>query len=260
MGNIFQALIAAIVAGVCEWDIYGGFHTQISRPVVTGPLMGLVMGDLNLGLAIGAGLEFVFLGVFSVGAAIPPDACSATALATALACVSGGSINAFQAVTIGVALASMAQMLQMLIWTVNITWMHRADKNAAVGDLDGACRWMYFALPLWFLQGAVPAFILIAFGQELVIDLVNAMPAWVNDWLGLAGGMIASVGFAMLFVLMNKPKLTPFFMIGFTLSAVLGKYGMGLVPTAVIGLAAALLYVNNEGGAAAEPKRRSREA
>jgi len=258
MGNILQALIVAIVAGVCEWDVYGGFHTQISRPVVTGPLMGLVCGNLTLGLTIGAGLEFVFLGVISVGAAIPPDATSATALATAAACISGGTISAPQAVTLGVALASAAQMLQMLIWTVNITWMHRADKNAAVGDIDGACRWMYFALPLWFLQGAIPAFLLVAFGQGLVQNLV--LPVWLSEWLTLAGGMLASVGFAMLFVLMNKPKLTPFFMIGFVLSAVLGKVGMGLVPTAILGLAAALLFVNNEGGAAAEPKRRSREA
>lgn len=255
MGNMFQALIVAIVAGICEWDVYGGFHTQICRPVVTGPLMGLVLGNLTLGLTIGAGLEFVFLGVISVGAAIPPDATSATALATAAACISGGSINAAQAVTLGVALASAAQMLQMAIWTINITWMHLADKSAAVGDIDGACKWMYFALPLWFLQGAIPAFLLVAFGQGLVQNLV--LPELLSNWLTLAGGMLAAVGFAMLFVLMNKPKLTPFFMIGFVLAAALK---MGLVPTAVLGLAAALLYVNNEGGSAApDKKRRSRE-
>ncbi|MDD6467583.1 MAG: PTS sugar transporter subunit IIC [Erysipelotrichaceae bacterium] len=256
MGNILQAIIAALIAGICEWDVYGGFHTQICRPVVVGPLMGLALGDLSLGLTIGAGLEFVFLGVISVGAAIPPDATSATALATAVACVSNGAINANQAVTLGVALASVAQMLQMLIWTVNITWMHQADKSAAVGDIDGVCKWMYVSLPLWFLQGAIPAFLLVAFGQDLVAGIV--LPGWLSDWLTLAGGMIGAVGFAMLFVLMNKPKLTPFFMIGFVLAAALG---MGLVPTAVLGLAAALLYVNNEGGQAApEKKRRSREA
>lgn len=259
MGNIGQAIIAALVAGICEWDIYGGFHTQINRPVVVGPLMGLVLGDLTLGLTIGAGLEFVFLGVISVGAAIPPDATSATALATAAACVSGGNINAPTAVSLGVALASVAQMLQMLIWTVNIGFVHKADENAAKGDLDGACRWMYVAEPLWFLQGAVPAFILVAFGRDLVASIV--LPAWLTSWLTLAGNMVASVGFAMLFVLMNKPKLTPFFMIGFVLAAALG---MTLVPTAILGLAAALLYVNaQEGGAAGaapEKKRRSREA
>jgi mannose/fructose/N-acetylgalactosamine-specific phosphotransferase system component IIC len=70
--------------------------------------------------------------------------------------------------------------------------------------------------------------------------------------------MMASVGFAMLFVMMNKPKLTPFYMIGFVLAAALG---MGLVPTAVIGLAAALLYIQGmDAPAAPEKKRRSREA
>ena len=256
MGNILQALIAALVAGICEWDIYGGFHVQTNRPVVVGPLMGLALGDLSLGLEIGAGLEFVFLGTVSVGAAIPPDACSAASLAVAAACISKGAINAQQAVTLGVALASVAQMLQMLIWTVNIYFQHQADKYAKVGDIDGACRCMYIPCTLWFFQGAIPAFCLVAFGQELVSNIV--LPEVVNTWLTLAGGMMASVGFAMLFVMMNKPKLTPFYMIGFVLAAALG---MGLVPTAVLGLAAALLYIQQmDAPAAPEKKRRSREA
>ena len=256
MGNIGQALIVALVAGICEWDIYGGFHTQINRPILVGPLMGLVLGNLSMGLAVGSGLEFVFLGVISVGADIPPDACSATALATAAACISNGAISANQAVSLGVALASVAQMLQMAIWTINIGAMHKADEYAEQGDLDKTCGVMYWTLPLWFLQGALPAFFLVAFGSDVVAKIV--LPGWLSNWLNLAGGMMASVGFAMLFVLMNKPKLTPFFMIGFVLAAALG---MGLVPTAVLGLAAALLYVNNDGGSAApEKRRRSREA
>ncbi len=35
--------------------------------------MGLVLGDLQSGLAIGASLELIFMGSISIGAYVPPD-------------------------------------------------------------------------------------------------------------------------------------------------------------------------------------------
>ena len=46
---------------------------MISRPLVAGPLTGLVLGKPLLGLEVGMLLELLWLGRLPVGAAIPPD-------------------------------------------------------------------------------------------------------------------------------------------------------------------------------------------
>ena len=251
MGNLGLALVVGVVAGIIEWDIYGGFHTMISRPVAAGAIMGLVLGDLATGLYVGASLEFVYLGSISVGAAIPPDAASATSIATALCIISGFDKDI--AVSLGIPVATFAQLLQMFIWTINTGLMHAADKSAATGDIDGACKWHYVGMLFFFLQGFIPAFLAVAFGAELVANLVENMPPLIEGWLMLAGSMLPAVGFAMLFVMMNKPKLTPFFMIGYVLAAAMGGT---LISTGVIGLAAALLYVDSSSAGGTERKTR----
>jgi len=254
MENLGLALLVGVVAGIIEWDIYGGFHTMINRPLAAGTIMGLVLGDLPKGLFIGASLEFVYLGSISVGAAIPPDAAAATSIATALAIIS--NIDKNVAIALAIPVASFAQMLQMFIWTINTGLMHRADKSAVVGDIDGACKWHYVGMVFFFLQGFLPAFLAVLFGAPYVADLVANMPEWITGWLKLAGSMLPAVGFAMLFILMNKPKLTPFFIIGYVLAA---AFKGTLISTALIGLAAALIFVNSMDDSSAKRTRRVRE-
>ncbi len=257
MGNIGLALLVGVVAGIIEWDIYGGFHTQINRPLGAGFIMGLVLGDVQTGLYVGASLEFVYLGSISVGAAIPPDAAAATSIATALCIISG--MDKDLAVSLAIPVASLAQMLQMFIWTINTSLMHAADKKAAVGDVDGACGYHYVGMVFFFLQGFIPAFLAVLLGAPYVADIVAAMPAWVTNWLTLAGGMLPAVGFAMLFILMNKPKLTAFFIIGYTIAA---AFGGSLISTGLLGLSFALLYVgamDNKAGGEKRTRRMSRD-
>src|ERR1700749_4215512 len=63
--------------------------TLLSRPLVLGPLVGLVLGDLTQGVIIGATLELIFMGNIKVGAAIPPDLVTGGVLGTAFAILSG---------------------------------------------------------------------------------------------------------------------------------------------------------------------------
>jgi len=143
---------------------------------------------------------------------------------------------------LGIPVASFAQLLQMFIWTINTSLMHAADKSAAEGNIDGACKWHYVGMLFFFLQGFIPAFLAVWLGAPYVADLVAGMPDIISGWLMLAGSMLPAVGFGMLFVMMNKPKLTPFFIVGYVLAAAMGGT---LISTGLIGLAAALLYVGN---------------
>lgn len=239
MHLFFTALLIALVAGILEWDIYGWGQTMISRPVVVGTVIGLILGDVKTGLFIGASIEMIYLGTIPVGAAVPPDATSATSIATALGILSG--IDAKVAITLAIPVAMAAQMLQMFIWTINTGLMHKADKYVEQGDLKGTDRLHYLGSFLFFLQGFIPAFLAILFGVDAVKFLVEKMPAWLTNWFTVAGGILPALGFAMLFVMMSNKKLVPFFIVGFAMAAF---FHGTLLSVAVIGLAVALIYVN----------------
>jgi mannose/fructose/N-acetylgalactosamine-specific phosphotransferase system component IIC len=239
MSLFLTALLVALVAGILEWDIYGWGQTMISRPIVAGPIMGLILGDLQTGLFIGATIEMMYLGVIPVGAAIPPDPTTATTIATSVAILSGIDAQAAPALAVPVAMA--AQSLQMLIWTGNVGLTHRADKHAERGNLKGIERLHLTGSFLFFLQGFIPAFFAILLGVSAVKFVIEHIPHWIMNGLTVAGGMLPALGFAMLFTMMSSKKLFPFFIIGFTLAAF---FKANLIAIAILGVGAMLLYLN----------------
>ena len=73
-------LVQAILVGLV--GAFGCLDYQLGtlyafRPIVLCPLVGLVLGDLQTGLAVGASLELLFMGSVSIGAYVPPTKPSA---------------------------------------------------------------------------------------------------------------------------------------------------------------------------------------
>jgi len=245
MGNITSALIVAIFTGICKFDGMSA-QTMLSRPLMCGTVMGLLLGDIQTGLYVGASLEFIYLGSVGIGAAVPPDSTSATCIAVAFCIISG--IDRDVSVSLAIPVAAFTQLLNMFWWTINIGVIHSADKVAEAGNIDGIAKWHYLGGFFLFLTGFIPGFIAVAFGAPVVESIVAGTPAVIMDWLRLTGSMLPAVGFAILFVMMDKPKLTPFFIIGYVLAAAMGGT---LISTGLLGLAAALLYIgqsDNDGG------------
>lgn len=244
MNILLTALIVAIIAGIVQWDVYGWGDTMISRPIVVGMAMGLALGDLTTGLIVGGTIEFMYLGLLPVGAAVPPDATMATSIAASLAILSGVQAEAAAALAVPVAVAS--QSLQMLVWTGNIGLMHRADVHAEQANFRAIERLQYTGSFLFFLQGFIPAFFAILLGVNAVKTFVDSVPQWILDSLTLAGGILPALGFAMLFNMMSSKKLLPYFVIGFALAA---YFDASLLGVAILGVGALMLHVNrlNEG-------------
>ena len=61
-----QALLVALIVAVAFNDRVF-LHTFMYRPIVIGPLVGLVFGNLNIGLQVGVAVELMFLAVIWVG-------------------------------------------------------------------------------------------------------------------------------------------------------------------------------------------------
>jgi mannose/fructose/N-acetylgalactosamine-specific phosphotransferase system component IIC len=63
-----------IMAGALLWlDRVYAFQLMVSRPMIMSPLIGALMGNLTVGLAVGAALELLWLNAPPVGAYLPKD-------------------------------------------------------------------------------------------------------------------------------------------------------------------------------------------
>jgi PTS system mannose-specific IIC component len=80
--------VTVAVALLCGLDRTAAGQFMICRPIVAAPLTGWLLGEVTIGLQIGAMLELLWLGRLPVGAAIPPDDSQVAVGCTFLAIIS----------------------------------------------------------------------------------------------------------------------------------------------------------------------------
>ena len=83
----------------------------------------------------------------------------------------------------------------------------------------------------------------VALGSVAVQQFIDVLPAVFLDGMGVAAGMLAAVGFALLLKMMWTKKLAVYFFVGFILSSYLG---LPLMAIAILGiLYVIVLYVES---------------
>src|SRR5260221_9628583 len=112
--------------------------TLINRPLVLGPLVGLVLGDLTQGIVIGATLELIFMGNIKVGAAIPPDVITGGVLGTAFAIISGKGPAI--ALALAVPISILAEMVLSSLFVFRPVFNKKFNAYAEAGNYKGLQR------------------------------------------------------------------------------------------------------------------------
>jgi mannose/fructose/N-acetylgalactosamine-specific phosphotransferase system component IID/mannose/fructose/N-acetylgalactosamine-specific phosphotransferase system component IIC len=235
-----QAALIAVFVWVAFIDAHM-WQTHIFRPIFVGPVVGLIMGDLQTGLVVGATVELMFLAVIFVGTAIPPNPTISTAIATAFAVLSGGDPSLAIAAALPIAL--IGQIVETVQNTVvNVFFMHRCDAAAAKSAPGGIIRNnTYYPMLMNAALYALPTFLAIYFGAGYVQGIIDAIPEKVISGLAVGGGLIGAVGFALLLKSIKSKALWPFFFIGFFFAAYMHVNMIGIGMLAVI--CVALFYL-----------------
>lgn len=238
---IWQILALSLYAFLAINDI---IHMDIglNRPLFAGFFAGLVMGDVALGLAIGATLQLMVLGVGTFGGSSIPDFMSAALIGTAL------SVIANEGMEFGVGLAIPVGMLliQLDVFArfLNTFIQHKADVYAENCELKKIERIHLLGLFTWGLSRALPVAICLFFGNEITQSLINIMPTWLMSGLKVAGGLLPAVGIAILLKYLPTKKYIPYILFGFVLAAYLQVPMLGV---AIAGAAFAALVFSQSG-------------
>ncbi|MGY3778558.1 PTS mannose/fructose/sorbose/N-acetylgalactosamine transporter subunit IIC [Isobaculum melis] len=233
---MFTAISVALWAGICGID---DMSTQmIRRPLLIATVVGLLMGDLQSGLIIGATLEVMWMGIGNVGAYSAPDIISGTAIGTALGILSGGGTAT--AVALAVPTSLLAQQLLILYRSSIVALNPIAKKWAATGDFSKIFKINAIPMIFVFLIRALPTFLAIYFGADVIETAVKALPEGIMNGLSVAGKIIPAVGIALLMQMMlKKAELWVFLLVGFILAIYLD---LSVLPITFIALPFALIY------------------
>jgi mannose/fructose/N-acetylgalactosamine-specific phosphotransferase system component IIC len=237
------ALLLTVWAIFCIYDNLGPYLIYASRPLIAGTVAGLLVGNVTLGMAIGATLEFAALGSYTYGGASTPDWPTGAIVAVALANVAG--VPNAQAiplgVTFGLAAALVLTPLDPIGRSLTTLFIHRADRAVVEGRTRELTVLHWTAFIPWAAVRAIPTFLLTYFlNASLVQTVDNAIPMWLVNGLKLSGGLLPAVGFAMLLGFLPVKKYWYMLMIGFVLFAYAKIPVLGV---AMFGLAIAIIFV-----------------
>lgn len=213
--------------------------TLLSRPLVLGPLVGLVLGDLSQGVVIGATLELIFMGNIKVGAAIPPDVITGGVLSTAFAILSGKGPSI--ALALAVPISILAEMAISGLFVFRAVFNKRFATYAEEGDYKKLQRLHVLSGILKPLLMGLITFTALLLGADVMKAFLDSIPVWVNDGLKVAGNMLPALGFALLLNLMFNKKVAPYFFLGFVLTSYLK---LPVIAIGALGVIAALIITD----------------
>lgn len=233
MSLFVQALLVAIFVTIAFIDSHTA-QTHIFRPVVVGPVVGLIMGDVQTGFTVGVTVELMFLAVIFVGTAAPPDPTISTAIATGIAILGGGGTELAVATALPVSfIGQIATTFQNSV--INVFFMHRVEKAADKLDTRGiVVNNLVLPMAVNAILYGIPTFLAIYFGAAYVQGIINAIPSQVITGLSVGGSMIGAVGFALLLNSIKARKFWPFLLLGFIMASYLGINMIGVALLAVV--------------------------
>ncbi|MDN6639226.1 MAG: PTS sugar transporter subunit IIC [Tetragenococcus sp.] len=231
MSNLIPSLLIGLIGFLGPMDFAIGTNL-LNRPIIMGPLVGLVLGEPIQGVIIGASLELIFMGAVSVGAYLPPDVIVGGVLGTAFAISLGEGVGA--AITIAMPIAMLSLAVGNLMSIVFPMIAHSGDRAAKEGRAGGITLSMWAIGLLECLRRGVLCFVGYFLGNSQIENILDAIPQRIIDGLEVSANLLPAIGFAILLQMILNKTVLPYFFLGFLLSAymeipVLGVACFGLI-------------------------------
>ena len=243
-----QSLICAVFYVFVKFFDYQLGTLYAFRPIVVCPLLGLILGDLQTGLALGASIEALFMGSVSIGAYIPPDATSAGVLCTAYVILLGldTEVAVGLAMPIGTLVLALSNLFQPITnWLLSFVPKFAAEGSGA--KLTGLHFFIaLYVAPVYFAV----IFFAVYLGSDAVAWITNTVPEFVLNGFAAAANILPVMGFAMLLRLIYRKELLPFLFLGFLMTSYMGVPVLGVSLIAIIIVVLMLGIFDNKPAAA----------
>ena len=234
--SLAQGLLLTIMAIIVGLDFFlEAFF--IFRPLIVSTLTGLILGDVQLGLKVGALIELAFAGLTPAGGTQPPNPVFAGLMGTVLAYTTGCTPE--EALGLSLPFSFLGQYVILFFYSAFSFFMGKADAAAEVGDAKTIGRINILCMAIVSLSYGILAFLCAYLAQNPMQAFVNSLPEVITHGLEVAGGILPAVGFGMLLRTMMKAKYTPYLIAGFLMACFCDM--PNLLPVALLGTIFALI-------------------
>ncbi|GEP19785.1 PTS mannose/fructose/sorbose/N-acetylgalactosamine transporter subunit IIC [Pediococcus argentinicus] len=253
-----QAAILGLFACLCSNSCMAGQavgNYTIGRPLVGGLVCGIILGNLQLGIACGVAMQLVYIALVTPGGTVSADVRAISYIGIPLAMVAitsqglsplGGSA-ANLAKSVGTLVGTIGTVLFYAVAMLNLVWQSFGWKDVHNGKLDKLTA-VNFGWP-WVSHAIfsfLPTMLLTYYGSTAVTALRTALPmdGIAMKTLFTVGGMLPCVGIAILLrqIIGRAVDFVPF-LVGFTLAASLH---LNLVSVTVVSLLFAVIMYEIE--------------
>lgn len=254
--NVVQAALLGLCACLSSMPGLGGTvfgNYTLGRPLIGGLVVGLILGNVPMGIMLGAAVQIVYIALVTPGGTISADvrAISYIGLPLAMLYVSSTGLDPASAEAGGFAVsmaATVGTLGTVLFYgtaTINLVWQHMGMAWVKQGKLkklylvDLVLPWISH-----FICSFIPTFIICYFGSDMVQIIKDYLPmdGLAMKTLFTVGSLLPAVGVAILLKqVVSKPKDFLTFFVGFTLCACMG---LNLIGCAIIGGFFALIQYN----------------
>ncbi len=262
--NIIQILLVAVFAFIAGIDQFS-FLESLYQPIVSGAVIGAILGDLQTGLVVGGTYQLMTIGNMPVGGAQPPNAVIGGIMAViggimAVVFAVSSKLEPAAAVGLAVPFALIGQYFVTFVFTIMAPLMSKADKYAEEANPSGIVKLNFLAMGalglsfavivvIGLIGGAAAGETLTALSNQFKWFMDGLSAAWFMDGLSAAGGMMRYVGFAILLRIMLSKELWGIYFAGFALATIVGSIeslsGSALLIIAFIGIAVAVYDFQN---------------
>ncbi|MGN1344554.1 MAG: PTS mannose/fructose/sorbose/N-acetylgalactosamine transporter subunit IIC, partial [Traorella sp.] len=216
---MFQAFIVALAYWILILVYRFGANSMADQPIIVGPIVGLLLGNLEAGVLIGASLQIIYLGVVNVGGAQSTDTLYATCMAVALASMT--NIGNDAAIALSIPLGYIGLLMLQVTRIFFALFAPTLDRIAETGnDKKYSIAYLSYVI-LGYGLGAVTIFIALAAGADATQAFIDVLPAWVMGGLKVAAGLLPAIGLGIILNMMWDNKKIIYFVLGFALVAYL---------------------------------------
>ncbi|UJF16324.1 PTS sugar transporter subunit IIC [Jeotgalibaca sp. MA1X17-3] len=247
--SVWQSLIIALwVAAVMSRAFLGGATLTLRfSPLMTGLVVGVVMGDVAGAMIVTAAIQLIYMGVFSPGGTMPSEPSIAAAIAVPVALL--GNLAPEAAIAIAVPVGLLGAYLYQFRFFLNTFIGKATDRAVANLDHGGITRSVIIYPTIASFLLFVPlVFIALYWGAPVIADVIVALEGTVFiHILEVVGGGLAAIGIATTIFVIGRKEYIVFFLLAYFMSVVLQSLGVTMVTYAIVGTLIAAIFVLSKG-------------
>lgn len=248
--SVMQSLLIAlwVAAIMSRWLGGGATLTLRFSPLMTGLVVGIIMGDVPQAMIVTAALQMIYMGVFSPGGSMPAEPSIAAAIAVPVALL--GNLQPEAAIAVAVPVGLLGSYLYQFRFFINTFLGKYTDK--AVEDLNSKAisrSIILYPTIASFLLFVPLVFFALYLGAPIIADVITALEGTVViHILEVVGGGLAAIGIATTIYVIGRKDYMVFFFLAYFMSVVLSSLEITMVTYAIFGILFALIFVQSQKG------------